>query len=182
MIDVPGINRREAKAWEHMFACLYAPLCVYVETKLNSHADSEDIVQDTLLKVWSSENTFDSESQLCFYLYRATHNNAVSFLRKNKNSKTLDNGLIPDLFDDEAYALAVREELYRMLYVAISQLPDQQRRVIELSIQGKSGKEIAALLNISLNTVKAHKQRAIETLKKTAGNDAIRLLLLIIHI
>ena len=182
MIDVPGINRREAKAWEHMFACLYAPLCVYVETKLNSHADSEDIVQDTLLKVWSSENTFDSESQLCFYPYRATHNNAVSFLRKNKNSKTLDNGLIPDLFDDEAYALAVREELYRMLYVAISQLPDQQRRVIELSIQGKSGKEIAALLNISLNTVKAHKQRAIETLKKTAGNDAIRLLLLIIHI
>ena len=178
MTDFPGINRREAKAWQHLFANFYAPLCAYIEGRLGNRLDAEDIVQETLAKVWSSEVTFESEAQMAYYLYRAVHNQAISLLRKQKNRITVDTNFLPDTFDDEAYANSLREELYRQLYIAINALPLQQRRVIELSIQGKSGKEIAAILGISIHTVKAHKQKAMDNLRQSTDSDLLTFLIL----
>ena len=178
MTDFPGINRREAKAWQHLFANFYAPLCAYIEGRLGNRPDAEDIVQETLAKVWSSEVTFESEAQMAYYLYRAVHNQAISLLRKQKNRITVDTNILPDTFDDEAYVNSLREELYRQLYIAINALPLQQRRVIELSIQGKSGKEIAAILGISIHTVKAHKQKAMDNLRQSTDSDLLTFLIL----
>ena len=115
---------------------------------------------------------------MAYYLYRAVHNQAISLLRKQKNRITVDTNILPDTFDDEAYANSLREELYRQLYIAINALPLQQRRVIELSIQGKSGKEIAAILGISIHTVKAHKQKAMDNLRQSTDSDLLTFLIL----
>lgn len=182
MLHIPDINQRNPKAWEQLFADFYAPLCVYIENKISNHEEAEDIVQETLMKIWQADTQFQSKEQMTFYLYRAVHNRAISFLRKQKTHLNIATQQIPDTFDDEAYEQALREELYRQLYVAINQLPTQQRRITELSIKGKTGKEIADILGISINTVKAHKQKAIDTLRKsTKSSYTIFLLFLLTH-
>ena len=74
---------------------------------------------------------------------------------------------------DDDFSLAVKEELVRQLYEGIQLLPKRRREVIMLSIQGKSGAEIAEILQISVNTVKTSKARAIDALKKFAKDNPI---------
>lgn len=179
MIDVQGVNNRDENAWKDLFLCYYAALCTYVESKTGSPEDSEDIVQETLLKIWQSATTFASEAHLSYYLYKAVYNSYVSFLRLSQYKMTVNESFIPDTFDDEAYTMAVREELYRELYTAINNLPFQQRKVMELSIKGKSGKEISELLGIAVNTVKVHKQKALANLRNIISKDLFMLLVLL---
>lgn len=160
-----------------LFKKFYAPLCVYVEEMVKSKDDAEDIVQEALMKVWSSDSIFNHENGLKFFLYKSVRNYAVSWMRKNERQDSLDISLIPDSFDDEAYAAAVREELYNLLHEAIEKLPEQQKRVVMMNIEGKSGKEIADELGLSVNTVKVHKQKAMETLKRNAKEKVLLLLL-----
>lgn len=171
MLELRGINNREEGAWQELFSVFYAPLCVYVEKILNNHTDAEDIVQETMMKIWTSAYSFNNEAHLSYYLYRSVHNTTISHIRSRSTQISTDDTPIPDSFDEEAYANAVREELYRNLYVAISNLPLQQRRVIELSIEGKTGREIAEILGISIHTVKAHKQKAIDYLKQNVDKN-----------
>lgn len=160
-----------------LFKKFYAPLCVYVEEMVKSKDDAEDIVQEALMKVWSSGSTFNDENGLKFFLYKSVRNYTVSWLRKNEKPNSLDISLVPDSFDEDAYAAAVREELYNQLHDAIENLPEQQKRVVMMNIEGKTGKEIAAELGLSINTVKVHKQKAMEALKKNAKENALLLLL-----
>jgi RNA polymerase sigma-70 factor (ECF subfamily) len=69
--------------------------------------------------------------------------------------------------------MAVKEELVRQLYEGIQQLPKRRREVITLSIEGKTGAEIAEILQISLSTVKESKAKAIESLRKYAKDNPL---------
>lgn len=176
MVDIHGINSRDERAWKGLFSMYYAPLCVFVEGMMHCGENAEDIVQEALTKVWESDSRFDNDLALRFFLYKTARNHAISWMRKNGGHDMVDLSLMSDSMDEEGYAAAVREELYRMLHEAIENLPDQQKRVMKMSLQGKTGKEIAELLNLSINTVKVHKMKAMENLRKNAGEKALFLL------
>ena len=58
------------------------------------------------------------------------------------------------------------KELQKALYEAIDQLPEKRREVFVLSrFEGKSYKEIAEILNISIKTVEAQMGKALATLR-----------------
>ena len=78
---------------------------------------------------------------------------------------------------DDVYAITVREEVIRQLYVHIEALPPEQRKVILMSIEGYSWEEIAEKLNISVNTVKTHKSRGFKNLRSKL-QDSIYLFLI----
>ena len=64
----------------------------------------------------------------------------------------------------------VKEEVYNQLFAAIDRLPKRQREVLLHTMEKRKVKEIAELMDISVNSVKTQKQRAIETLRKTLTN------------
>ena len=59
----------------------------------------------------------------------------------------------------------VQEEIVRLLYMHIGDLPRMRKQIIKLSISGFSGKEIAEKLGISVNTVKVQKHKNIKYLR-----------------
>ena len=59
----------------------------------------------------------------------------------------------------------VQEEIVRLLYLHIGDLPRMRKQIIKLSISGFSGKEIADKLGISVNTVKVQKNKSIKYLR-----------------
>ena len=61
--------------------------------------------------------------------------------------------------------MVVEEEVHRLVMEEINLLPEEQRRVILLHLEGKSNIEIAEAMEISVNTVKTHKARARQQLK-----------------
>lgn len=174
-----GVNNKDDKAWANLYEYYYAALCVYVNRILKGSESSEDLVQEVFIAIWKSDKKFDTLQELTRYLYRACYNNALLFVRNNQIHDTILNsiGAEADFTADDIYALTVREEVVRQLYVHIEKLPSEQKKVILMSIEGYSWNEIAEKLGISVNTVKTHKNRVFKKLRSNL-KDSIYLFLI----
>lgn len=174
-----GINRKELVAWKKLYELFYAALCSYVNGMVKDQDAAQDIVQDTLIKIWKSERIFPDMKDLTWYLYRSAYNNALFYLRTLANRKHILGHLPaeePEM-PEEQFAITVREELIRQLYVYIEELPEERKKILLLSIEGHSGNEIAHLLGISINTVKTQKSRGFKYLREKLKDSVLLFLL-----
>ncbi|MCH4183551.1 MAG: RNA polymerase sigma-70 factor [Prevotella sp.] len=172
VLVIEKINERDEKNWEVLFDLYYAPLCCYATDYLHDFELAKDIVQETLLNLWVSDYKFDSQKHLTYYLYKAIYNNSLYHLRKTRKHVEITDNMNQQLIDD-SFSDTVKEELVRRLYEEIQKLPERRRQIMLLSIDGKSGKEIAEMLNISVNTVKAVKAKAMDSLRKATKDNPI---------
>ena len=71
------------------------------------------------------------------------------------------------------------EEVFVKLFEHIDKLPHRQREILKLNMEGKKLTEIADMLNVTYDTIKTQKKRAIEALRKSlGGNKSILLYIL----
>lgn len=70
---------------------------------------------------------------------------------------------------EENFYSVVREELFRKLRELIDRLPEERKKIMLMSLEGKSGEEIACDLNITIHTVKQQKYRAYKFLREQLG-------------
>lgn len=158
----------------------YKALVSYANTFLSNLSTSEDVVQDVFSKLFESDMSFDNEMKLKVFLYRTTHNKCIDILRKNavhsQNSEKLAE-YNRDMLSEHAY---VSEDIYREMFKAINRLPGKQRSVITMNLEGHNLKEIAEMLDITYETARTHKKRAIATLKTMLDKESILLLIAII--
>ena len=163
---IESVNNREFIGWEILFDCYYAPLCAFVNKILNSKSTAEDIVQETFINLWQLGRTFDSQEYISRYLYRAVYNNTMMYIRNYKSGKTtldtVENCVCERCDDIESE----REELLREVYLILEDLTDHQREIVLLGLDGLSGKEIAARLNITIHTVKSLKNRVLKKIRQ----------------
>ena len=82
-------------------------------------------------------------------------------------------------FFSEDYRL-MREEMYRALHRAVDELPERCRQVFKLHLQGKKNEEIAQILELSVETVKTQKKKAMYFLRERLGR--LYYLLIILNI
>ena len=68
--------------------------------------------------------------------------------------------------DDAVWNTVVEQESNQMLLEAIASLSPREQRVIELSLEGKTNREIGEALEIAENTVKVLKNRSIHKLRE----------------
>ena len=128
--------------------------------------DAEDIVQDIFAKIYENMDDLPSNDKIKSYLYSATKNSCLNYLRKLKIIDNNKDKLIETIFhysneyleDDEAIDIEVQS--------CISKLPKQQRVILKLKIEGKSYKEISEILQISQGTVNTHINRAYKYIKE----------------
>jgi len=104
-------------------------------------------------------------------LFNSVRNGAIDYLR-HKNIETKHRlsfakmSLMShnDVGEDDFFT----EEIFRQLFQTIDALPPRQKEVFLLSMKGKRYKDIAQQLNISVETVKKQKQRAMEKPEREA--------------
>ena len=128
---------------------------------------AEEIVQEVFLKLWQKreDNRIDNMGG---WLHTVAANMTYTHLRREALNNRLINSLKAGHVDihSEIDLKIDHKESVSLLTKAISQLPEQQRRVYELSkLEGMSREEIGKLLNISPNTVKNHLAKALQSLK-----------------
>lgn len=173
------INHKDLKAWQKLYDDYYPVLCSYVNSILKNPDNAQDIVQETLIKMWHSERVFQDVRGLTWYLYRAAYNNALYFLRTERSNQQKLRQLEGDECEmsDEQFALTVREELIRQVHTYIEELPEEQKKIILLSLKGHSGKEIAEILGITINTVKTQKNRSFRYLREKLKDSVLLFLI-----
>ena len=139
----------------------------------NDVALAADIADEAMIEVWKSAGSFSGKSQPSTWIHSIARFRLIGFLRKNKellqdeSSEWLnyeDDALLPD----EEMMVDERDEL---LITNLGKLSDKHREVIELVyFRELSIKEIAAMLDISENTVKTRMFYARNHLKSILKN------------
>jgi RNA polymerase sigma-70 factor (ECF subfamily) len=117
---------------------------------LNSAADVEDLFQEIMTNVWNSLPAFRGEAKASTWLYRIAVNTALMYRRKWKRGETLTD--VPDGRRGPQQNLEDQERLFA-LRRAISSLPDQDRLIVTLLLEGLSYREIADITGITINYV-----------------------------
>jgi RNA polymerase sigma-70 factor (ECF subfamily) len=127
-----------------------------------THDDANDVLQNAFLKAWSNIDDFQNKSKISTWLYRIAINEALDFVRREKNKISADEDIsvanrlmADDYFDgDEAQAL---------LQDAISLLPDVQRTVFTLRYyENMRYSEMSKVLNTSEGALKASYHIAVQ--------------------
>ena len=118
-------------------------------------AEAEDIVQDTMIRVWNKRDEwtqFDSIEAYCLTVARNLAIDRSQKLESQNVELTPETQDMPDaLTPDRAYE---QDEQLRLVHHLINELPEKQRTIVQLrDIEGKSYKEIADVLFLLIHSV-----------------------------
>lgn len=129
---------------------------------------AEEIVQDIFVKIWMNRTGLASIRNFSDFLFIITRNHTFNSLRRLARERKLI-VVNTDQLQGEAIsaeAVVLQRDYDRVLQQAIARLPPKQQLVFTLSrMHGLSRGEIAAQMNISVETVKAHMKQAIRFIR-----------------
>lgn len=139
------------------------PLYWKIRRIVLNHEDADDVLQNVFMKVWSHLDDFKGDSSLSTWLFRIAINEALDFLRKNKNNVDIsDNGnlsVVNRLMADEYFD---GDETQAKLQAAIATLPEKQRVVFNMKyFDDMKYSEISKVLGTSEGALKASYHLAV---------------------
>jgi RNA polymerase sigma-70 factor (ECF subfamily) len=136
---------------------------------LAAHADhADDLVQDTLMKAWHHQNSFQPGTNIRAWLFTILRNQYFSQLRKRRRE-------VEDAGGDYAASVTTPGEQESQLdmadlRIALQQLPlDQREAVVLVGASGFSYQEVAEICGVPVGTVKSRVSRARSKLAVLLG-------------
>ena len=138
---------------------------------VKTHEDTNDVLQNTFIKVYNNLPKFRYKSQLFSWLYRIAVNESLSFLRKNKlkSIENSDNYLLNMLSQDPYYD---GDEIALRLEKALLSLPSKQQEIFRLKyFNNMKFNEIAVLTGTSVGGLKANYHLAVKKIKNFLSED-----------
>lgn len=134
-----------------------------------NRAEAEDIVQDTLIKVWNLREEWNAIDSIEAFSLTVCRNLSLDRIRKKGN----DNDSLEDVKAAEPLASSnpqdrmIQTDKVRLIRQIVDGLPEKQRSCMQLrDFEGKTYKEIASVLDISEEQVKVNIFRARQTVKQ----------------
>lgn len=138
-----------------------ASLRYFASRYLEDDAQIEDVVQDAFLQLWEKRQHFPNENAVKAYLYKAVRSLAIDAIRHRHIIDRHHDQVVYEAEKQEFFLENILEsEVFLLVQSVFNELSPACRQVYQLSLEGKSHEEIASLLNISVNTVKKHKNNA----------------------
>jgi len=157
------------KGLDLFFNRYYSPLVFYATSLTNQKEVAKEIVAEAFVKLWAKKEAIEECGKVKPLLYKIVHDASVDFIReKEKSIKRAANlRIISNTIERSSLDALIEVETYNQLYLLLQNLSPRSRQIFRMFyFQKKAIKEIATELNISVNTVKTQKLRAIQTLKK----------------
>jgi RNA polymerase sigma-70 factor (ECF subfamily) len=155
---------------QHLLAAI--PKLRAFALSLAAHADyADDLVQETLMKAWNHQNSFQEGTNIKAWLFTILRNEYFSQLRKRRRE-------VEDADGDYAGSVMTpggQESQLDMadLRIALQQLPDDQREAVVLvGASGFSYQEVAEICHVPVGTVKSRVNRARTKLALLLGNGS----------
>lgn len=131
-------------------------------------AEAEDVVQDTMIRVWNTREEWTQFGSIEAYCLTVAKNLAIDRSQK-KEAQNVE--LTPEMEEESEisgpYDQLVNNERMSIIHRLINELPEKQRLIMQLrDIEGESYKEIAKILNLTEEQVKVNLFRARQKVKQ----------------
>ena len=136
-----------------------------------NNAEAEDVVQETLIKVWNRRSQWEEIESIEAFALTVCRNLSLDKIKRMGNDHDSLDDSAHDSPDSSSSSNPEEQTMARdqvaLVRQLIDRLPEKQRSVIQLrDIEGKSYSEIANIMCISEEQVKVNLYRARQTIKK----------------
>jgi RNA polymerase sigma-70 factor (ECF subfamily) len=129
--------------------------------------DTEDVVQECLLALHLKSHTYDAAQPFEPWLYAVARYRLIDLLRRRQPGRELSLDLLAETHEFAEASESTEPLAGADLAVLLAQLPDKQRRPIELvKLEGRSVAEAAASTGLSISAVKVGIHRGLKALAK----------------
>lgn len=179
------VLRWDEQSFRILYKEYYKILVTYGVQITGNRVAAEDHVQELFSTLYEQTPHFLNVYTLRSYLYNTIRNKSLMYLRH----KQVENGYFQNILqcnpeyeiDNNGEEGLFKEEFYRHLSKAVDQLPARQRELFLFYMEGKKNREIAKIMNISIETVKTQKKRAIASVRTIMKKFPIRFILFFVH-
>ncbi|MCH4830806.1 MULTISPECIES: RNA polymerase sigma factor [Flavobacterium] len=144
------------------------PLYYHIRNIVSDHDDSDDILQNTFIKVFQNLENFKGESKLYSWIYRIATNETITFLNSKARKKGLSNEELKGKMIEklEADIHFDGNEIQLKLHKAIASLPEKQQQVFKMKyFQELKYEEISEILKTSVGALKASYFHAVKKIE-----------------
>ncbi len=155
------------RAFETIYLRCMEPIRGFLRMVLRNDAVAEDLCQELFVRLWENRHMVNPELNLWSYIKAAAKSSAMNYLRHKQVAEKYTNfrlnmGLNHSNAPDEQL---MASELQFLMRGTLNKLPEQRRRVFEMSRdESLSNTEIADRLGISESTVRVHLHKALKEL------------------
>lgn len=133
---------------------------------------AEEIVEECMVYLWERKERMSQVKDIKSYLYTMVKNKAFAHLKQVDKTVSLDAQPYEQFSQSDEFT--IEEDVHAILLNAIDSLPEKCKVVFKLScLEGIKYKDIAEDLNISVNTVKSQRARALELIKEKLKGQSI---------
>ena len=169
---IPFLREGEKMAFEEIYNDFFGVMHHLSLQYLHDEKVSEEIVQDTFMKLWEIKETLNDQFNIRNFLYTITKNNCLNYLRNQKialkhqaNIKYLEMQFNFEALEKLGSYLEF-EELRDKIDKAIAALPDDLRETFLLSrYEELHYKDIAEKQSVSIKTVEARMTKTLRILR-----------------
>ncbi|THV59627.1 RNA polymerase sigma factor [Flagellimonas alvinocaridis] len=163
-----------AKAFEVLVNTYKERLYWHIRRIVLDHDDTDDVLQNTFIKVYKNIDGFKGESKLYSWLYRIATNESLTFLKQKSkkadiSDEELKNRMVENLQSDVYFE---GDEIQLKLQKALATLPDKQKLVFTMKyFQEMKYEDISEVLETSVGALKASYHLAVKKIESYLKED-----------
>lgn len=168
-IDQLTNPKSREKAFRKLIAMYQESLYWHIRKILISHEDTNDVLQNTFLKIHKNISKFKGESKLYSWMYRIATNESLTFLSKKakKNNVSLDEYKVTNYHSLQEDTLFNGDKIQTILQIAIEKLPYKQKLVFNMKyFDNMKYEDISEILDTSVGALKASYFHAVKKIKQ----------------
>lgn len=166
--ELKNKNTQE-KAFRMLMSQYKERLYWHIRKIVISHADADDVLQNTFVKVYKNIHNFKGDSKIYSWMYRIATNESITLINKRAKQNNVDisefqQNLANTLQDDVHFS---GSEIQLILQKAIATLPQKQQLVFNMKyFDGMKYKDMSEILETSVGALKASYFHAVKKIEK----------------
>ncbi|MGO4904335.1 RNA polymerase sigma factor [Flavobacterium sp. W20_MBD1_R3] len=161
-------SKTQNQAFQQLLQDYQRPLYNHIRNIVINHDDTDDVLQNTFIKIFQNLKNFKGDSKLFSWMYRIATNEALTFLKQKSKINTISSEILQNKTIDnlEADVYFDGNEIQIKLQKAIVLLPEKQQLVFKMKyFEELKYEEISAILGTTVGGLKASYHIAVKKIE-----------------
>lgn len=166
--------KTQNEAFQKLLSDYKRPLYNHIRHIVLNHDDTDDVLQNTFVKVFQHLKNFKGDSKLFSWMYRIATNEAITFInqkakRNGMTSEALQSKIVDNLKADSYFD---GNEIQLKLHRAIALLPEKQQLVFKMKyFEELKYEDLSEILGTSVGALKASYHHAVKKIEHFMTTD-----------
>lgn len=174
LIEQLQSNSHKDRAFKELITLYKERLYWHIRHIVKSHDDTDDVLQNTFIKIYKNIQKFKGDSKLYSWMYRIATNESLTFVQKRAKHLQISNEEVQQFTIDNLKADIYFEgnDIQLKLQEAIATLPEKQQLVFNMRyFQDLKYKDMSGILDTSEGALKASYHIAVKKLEDYLTNN-----------